>query len=539
MTTFVTADIETLLATMTIAQKVGQILHPFIRPGQTLDEVDDYLGDIEPGGIFIMPGTKESFRTHSEHFQSNAKVPIVVSSDLECGPGRMIQDATVFPDMMAVAATGNEELAWTMGRAAALEGLEAGVHWNFAPVIDINKNPQNPITNTRSLGDEPELIGRLATAFIRGMQEHGMAGCAKHFPGDGYDARDQHICTTINPLSREDWERLSGGLYRRVIADGVWSLMIGHIALPCIDPGDGTSLSAAPPATLSKRLTTDLLRGELGFDGMIVSDASAMGGISSWGPREHIVPALLEAGCDQVLFCELDIDFPILMRAVEDGRLSMDRLDDAVRRVLAFKQKLGLFERTHGDQVSPADIERHRSASIEIAHNALTVAVDRHDALPMNLKPGSKVLSVHVRGDALYQVDAIDDMLREAGMEVTRHDESDGKALPWQSEFDLFDAILIHMIFGPSWNSNRIRPVGNYLRDIILHIPFHDRRVVFISYGTPYLLHDFPRLPALLNAYSPDVVTQRAVADYLQGKISAAGKSPVELDLREDWFARP
>ena len=531
-------SIDNLVDQMSLEEKLAQLLHPFIHPDRPDAEIDDIFGGHEPGGIFIMPSARSQITRQARRMQARARTPIVVSSDLECGPGRMIRDATVFPDLMAVAASGDENLAWTMGRAAALEGREAGIHWNFGPVIDMNRNPQNPITNTRSLGDDPEKIARFADAFIRGMQDHGMAACAKHFPGDGYDARDQHVCTSINPLSREEWDRLSGRLFRQVVERGVWSLMIGHISLPSVDAGDGSSLSAAPPATLSRRLATGLLRGELGFEGMIVSDASAMGGVTSWGPREEIVPAMLNAGCDQILFCEFQKDFAILERAAQDGRIAMERIDEAVRRILAFKQKLGLFEQTHGEPVSTADREHHKAASQQIARDALTVAADRHAVLPMDLKPGDKVLSIHMRGDPLYHVDGIDEIMRDAGMEVTRFDESDGRPLPWQEELDPYRAILIHVVYGPSWNTNRIRPVGNFLREIILKIPFSDRRVLFISYGTPYLLHDFPGLPALLNAYSPDPMTQRAVFAYLQGNAPAPGKSPVELELRRDWFPK-
>lgn len=532
-------QIEAMLSAMALDEKIGQLLHPFVRPQESPAALRRYLGDFQPGGVFIMPGTREETAACIDVVQGCARTPVVISSDLENGPGRMVKDATVFPDLMALAATGEPELARAMARSAAREGLELGIHWTFGPIVDINANPQNPITNTRGLGDDPELISELAIALITEMQQHGLAATAKHFPGDGYDARDQHVCTTINPLSREEWHRLSGEMFRRAINAGVWTIMIGHISLPSIDPGAGTSLADAPPATLSHRLTTELLRGELGFDGLIVSDASHMGGVTSRGPREQIVPQMLLAGCDQILFCDLEGDFRILKNAAVDGTLPQSRIDDAVRRILRLKGQLGLFTRLRGEKVPDEEREKNAAASRSLAESAVTLVRDRHNALPIATGAGKRILSCHLRADPLYNVDGIDELLRATGAEVVHHTEQDLHKLPSAEEIDAFDAILLHWVYGPSWNTNRIRPNGNYLRDVILRLSFHDRRLVSISYGTPYLLHDLPEMPALINAYSPDRETQRAVVYILTGKAEARGKSPVRLELGREWFPLP
>ena len=536
MPSLLTTPVDDQLQRLTLDQKLGQLLHPFLRPGESQADWDRHLGDVQPGGVFIFPGTREEMARATDYVQKRSSIPVVIASDLENGAGRMISDATVFPDLMAVAAADDEELAYTMGEAAAREGREAGIHWTFAPVIDINANPQNPITNTRSLGDVPARILRLASALVRGMQDHGLAATIKHFPGDGYDCRDQHVCTTINPLSMEQWRRLSGRLFRELVEQGVWSVMPGHIALPAWDPGNHDDISAAPPATLSRRLLTDLLRGELGFDGLIVSDASFMGGVTSWGGRDVVVPGMINAGNDQVLFCEPRIDFDALKRAVEQEVVPMQRIDEAVRRVLQFKHLLGLFGPPRESDVSPADRDRYRHASEEIARKAITLVTDRLGALPTGIRPGSKVLSYHLRGDAIYNVDGMDDLLRGAGAEVVRRTEEHLWGLPSREEMATFDAILVHVVYGPSWNTNRIRLAGNFLRDVVLSLSFDDPRLVFISYGTPYVQLDLPRIPCLLNAYSPDPTTQRAVLDILLGKAAAQGTSPVDLGFPDRWF---
>ncbi len=520
---------------MSVEEKIAQTLHPFVRPQQSEEEIREILGDLVPGGVFVMGGTADEIRRTTEFIQRLAGTPVVISSDLECGPGRMIRDATTFPFLMSLAAAGKKTLARTMGKSAAREGREVGIHWSFGPVVDINLCPINPITNTRSLGDDVDTIIELAAEFIAGMQENKMAACAKHFPGDGLDSRDQHICTSINPLEFDSWWDSFGRVYRTLINRGVRSIMIGHIALPACDPGKGISLADAPPATLSAKITTELLRQRLGFDGMIISDASVMGGVTTWGPREEIIPDMLQAGCDQILFCHYQSDFAILNNAVSSGKLSMARLDDAVRRVLLFKEQLGLFDDVFGEPVSDAERERNRQAGKELAESALTIATDRFDALPLYLQPGDKVLSFHVRTGDMQDVDLVDQRLQEAGFDITRMTEVESYRLA--EGIDDYAAVLVHMVLPPGWNTNDIRPAGTYLRELIASVPFYDRRVVFISYGTPYLLHDLPRIPALINAYSYDLVTQQAVADLLLGKIKANGKSPVNLRLDKSWFS--
>lgn len=520
---------------MSLREKVAQLLHPFVRPQQSEAEIRTLLGDLEPGGVFIMAGTGQEIRRTAELLQRPASVPIVISSDMECGPGRMIKDGTGFPTLLSLAATGRADLARAMGRASAREGREVGFHWNFAPVVDINLSAHNPIANVRSLGDRAETILELGWEFIAGMQENGLAGCAKHFPGDGVDSRDQHVCTSVNPLGREAWWNSFGRLYRQLIDNGLMSIMIGHISLPAFDPGSGPAMADAPPATLSSKITTDLLRGELGFQGLIISDASVMGGVTSWGPREEIIPAMVAAGCDQILFCDFLGDFEILLRAVEDGRLPLARVDDAVARVLEFKERLGLFDRQFGDPLPPAEREANGRAAREQAEGALTLVTDRFGAVPLALAPEAKVLNYHIRGDVAFNVDAIDGLLTQCGFDVTRRTEQD--LFSSSKELDGFDAVLVHVVYVPGWSSNRIRLSGNFLRNLIPSVPLHDRRVVFISYGTPYLLHDLPRIPALINAYSPDPLTQRAVADLLLGRIAPRGISPVNLELDHSWFA--
>ena len=522
--------IEQALASLTLDQKIGQLLHPNIWPTNSPNELANMLGAVEPGGMFLHPGKAEKFKDTTCWLQERSPVPLIVSSDLENGAGWMIEDATRFPNLMSLAATDSEKFALEMGRATAVEGRACGVHWSFGPVVDINANPHSPDPNTKALGDDPDRIARLSKAMIQGMQRNGLCSTAKHFPGGGFDDRDPHICTTINPLPMDQWFALSGRMFQEAIDLGVWSIMIGHSSLPAWDPGEGIHIQNAPPATLSRRIVTGLLRERMGFQGVIITDAMDMGGVTSWGPFEEVIPGAIEAGCDMILFASAKRDFDILKRAVESGRLTEVRIDESVRRILALKKILGLHRDRTPWPLSPADGEYFRHVSQAIAEKAVTLVKDRNGVLPLRLEQNVRVLSYHFRGDPACNVDAFDDLLRERGVVVTRFDEMDRGKLPRASDLADFDIVLMNAVFEPSWGTNRIRPAGNYMRDVWSLTTSHHPRLVFVSYGSPYHLYEMPHLPLVINAYSPDLNTQKAVVRLLTGEIKATGKSPVNLN---------
>jgi len=524
--------VEQTLSNLTLDQKIGQLLHPCIRPSASEAGRDKVLGGVEPGGVFLFSGTRQQFLTSTRWFQEHSPVPLIISSDLENGAGRIVEDATTFPDLMALAATDDETLAFEMGRATAVEGRACGVHWAFGPIVDMNINPYNPGTSTRSLGDNPDRIARLSGAMIRGMQANGLAASAKHFPGGGLDDRDQHITNTLNLLRADQYLALSGRMFQEAVNLGVWSIMIGHISLPAFDPGDGTHIQNAPPATLSKKITTGLLRKKMGFEGVIITDALDMAGVTAFGPFEEIIPAVIEAGSDMILFSEARRDFDILKRAVDAGRLTEARIDQSVRRILALKEQLGLRKNSGPIPQSAAEGEQFQQLSQTIAQKSLTVVRDRHQALPLKLEPGMRLLSYHLRGDIDDNVNGFDTLLRERGVEVVHFNETEhvGQLAKKTGFADDYDAILINVALCPSWGTGRIRPAGDYMRDVWALIASHHPRLAVISYGTPYLSYEMPHVPLVINAYSPDPNTQKAVLRLLTGEIEAAGSSPVNLE---------
>ena len=522
--------VEDTLASLSLAQKIGQLLHPCLQPSVSVEAREAHLDGIQPGGIFLFPGLKRQFAEITTWFQEMSTVPVIVSADLENGAGRIIEDATTFPELMSLAATGREDLAYEMGRAAAIEGRACGIHWSYGPIVDMNLNPYCPGASTRTLGSDPDLIAKLSGAMIRGMQENGLCATVKHFPGAGLDDRDSHICTTINSLRMHEWLALSGRMFQNAIDMGVWSIMTGHISLPAWDPGSGEHIQAAPPSTISKKLLTDLLRDRMGFDGVIITDALDMGGVTSWGSFDEIIPSAILAGCDMILFSEPRRDFDILMGAVKEGRLTEERINQSVRRILALKERLGLHVSTTPFYVSETDKISFQQVSEEISEKALTIVRDKHKTLPLTLSQDRRVLCYHLRGDPEENVDTFDDLLREMGVDVDTYTEQDIGKFPRNIDLSNYDFILLNVVLTPSWGTSRIRPAGNYMRDVWSLITSHHPGLVVISYGSPYIGYEMPHVTTVINSYSPDTNTQMAVLKLLTGQIQANGTSPVDLD---------
>jgi beta-N-acetylhexosaminidase len=523
--------VATTLASLTLDEKLGQLLHPNVHPEVSAEQLRASLPPVRVGGLFVFSAHAADVVRTVNTLQDGPGVPVVVSSDLESGAGRMIAGATTFPDLMSLAAADQEGLVRLMGEATALEARAYGVHWTFGPVVDVNGNPGNPIANTRSLGDRVETVTRLSRVLVDALQTHGLAATVKHFPGDGWDDRDQHLATTVNPLTRAEWDRQSAVPFRDTQA---WSTMIGHIALPNVDAGDPTDPLGPPPAILSRKITTDLLRGELGFDGLVVSDAIEMNGsMSRVANRHELIVRLVNAGNDMLLF-SLKQDFEILRTAVASGEISRHRVDEACAHVLAFKERLGFANAASARPAADPEavLAPHRArfaaASRELARKALTLV---RAGQPLRLVKGDKVLVFHLRSNAEYHVDGLDELLRAQGLEVERRTEAEHPFALKSVDYSAYRAVLFAWVVGPTWGTSSIRPAGPWMR-----IPWFVRQahpecpLVHVSFGSPYLLDDVPWAETLLNAYSPDASTQSAVVEWLTGALEPTGRSPVDLE---------
>ncbi len=531
--------VDNRLQRMTLDEKIGQLLCWEITPPALRDNPARILEVAERfclGSLFVYDWASAQISALTAELDRRTPIPVLIASDLEHGAGPAIPDAIEFPFQMAVGAANDEALAETMGRAAARQGAAAGVQWSYSPVADINYNRMNPVVNVRAFGDDPERVARMTAAVIRGMQRDNlMAATAKHFPGDGVDDRDQHICTSVNSFSLTRWWKTYGKVWRRVIREDVMSIMAGHIALPCVDPGEG--YVGGIPATLSSRLQVDLLRQELGFRGCLVSDAIPMIGIGSHVRGDELAVRNVAAGSDVVLFCEPERDFTALKRAVENGTISEERLHDAVRHVLLMKARLGSLEtRRSVPAVTAEELAEYQSAARTIADKAATVTRNLEGTLPLRLKPGAKVLTVTLKydsgsglgqdhGERYRDLTVVDEELRRRGL-VVDHARND-MALARKEDYE---AVFINVKILPHCLPGTMRMVGPLAFQFWNSVLPEARNPVITAFGNPYLADEIPSARTLLLMYDASPEAQRAAVAAWLGEQEASGTSPVNLE---------
>lgn len=497
------------------------------------------LARMQPGGItrFVGPDVASATAT-LQAFAAHCTIPPLVSGDLE-GGAIGLACGTPLPNQLGLAATGDAAQTGEAVAVLAAEGRALGYNWSFTPVVDINVAFRSTIVGTRSYGSAIESIIDHARSNVTTFQRHGIAACAKHWPGEGYDDRDQHLVTTINPLSVEDWHARYGRIYREMIASGVMTIMSAHIALPAYARAHGADeREACRPACVSRLLNEQLLREELGFNGLIVSDATGMAGFGAWDKRERMVPELIASGCDMLLFPnDMEEDLRFLQAALADGRLSEARVTEAATRVLGLKAALGLH-RQEASQRSPGAAHAqsilrqpsHLEVSDKLAGASITLVKDVQQILPLSPTRTKRIVVV-TDPKRLGFVGAppvplsLPDRLRARGFEVRDYDASQP---PSADDTDLVlyllaqESILCQHWVGIDWSALHSGFPFN------MHRFWHELPCMLISLGHPYYLYQAPRMPCVINAYSAIEPVQEALVRKLLGEEAFTAISPVD-----------
>lgn len=339
--------VEETIQRMTDEEKVGQLFVNMVtsrKPEDLIEVLDKY----HIGAIRYHNTSAEELYDQNKVLQKNTKIPLLIASNCEAGGDGGVGGGTAVANGAAIAATDSEEVAYEVARIGATEAAAIGCNWNFAPIVDLLYNWRNTIVQIRSFNNSPEDTIRYAKAFYKGTKTQNMATCSKHFPGDGTEENDQHLLMGVNNMSCEEWDETFGKVYKELIDDGVMTIMAGHIALPeysrKLRPGieDKDIL----PATLAPEIITDLLKGQLGFNGLVVTDASHMIGMFGANmPRKDQVPHAIAAGCDMFLFFnDREEDFNYMLDGYKNGVITEERMNDALHRILGIKAALKLHK---------------------------------------------------------------------------------------------------------------------------------------------------------------------------------------------------
>lgn len=522
------AWVESTLGSLSTEEKVGQ-LFCVMGGDYAPDTLKEMVQKGKIGGVLFRPVKPcEDVKADYAPLDAVAKVPLLKAANLEEGGSGGMSDGTLFGWPMLSAASNDASVVANFGKVCAVEGRKAGINWTFSPVSDLDINYLNPITNVRTFGSDPEKVIRFTETYVTAVQSLGVAACAKHYPGDGVDYRDQHLHPTYNSLPASEWYATYGKVYRNLIAHGLLSVMVGHIAQPNVAKEMNPDLSVedcAMPASLSRTLLTDVLRGELGFNGLITTDATIMGGYCQAMERRKAIPTSIMAGCDMLVFnTDFEEDYGYVLDALQTGLLTGERLDEAVTRILALKARV-CFQEPCTQKIEAAAWHR------ECADKAITLVKNRQpEALPMTPERYPNIRLITLGKDEILDGSVREitkELLEQAGFRVECYepfadDLHGAKELPK-------DRLTLYMAnYEQASNQTVVRI--HWCPKHALDMPrfINEETSIFVSLANPYLLQDVPRVKTYINAYTATRTTIALTLEKLMGRGTFRGVSPVD-----------
>lgn len=533
---------------LTVREKIGQTVVELIdfeksysKNNETLEST---LTKYPIGAVFmanwLIKGGADSaeivIKRKIIEYSKNSKIPMLFQEDYETGLGENVSGFTKLPNLMALGATNNKQLAWEYGNTISSEARQMGINWLLHPVCDLNINFLNPLVSTRCLSDDPQKTIQLVSQQIKAMQNNKVAATIKHFPGDGVDFRDQHQVTTVNSLSKKEWSQTFGKVFQDLIDSGANCVMAGHISLPAFQTKqvNGTYL----PATLSNELITGLLKGKMRFKGVVISDALNMGGIEGYyaSPIETQIESF-KAGCDMMLWPAPGY-IDTLEARILNGAIPMERLNDAVKRIWELKKKCCLFDSNYKtfSVATPNSKANGTKTATDIAEKSITLVRDLNNQIPLNSAKTKKILWVIVgtkskTEELINRFQPTKTELEKLGFSVEMRVNcpyygSDLEAL------NRNDKIIFAFDHHPH------NPMGTTLiyEEEILTVWLAQKmpkdKVISISYGDPYCHNVYlPLINTCINAYSESEASQLAVVKTISGSSKFTGVSPVKLSI--------
>lgn len=557
--------VEETFAAMSLEEKLNQVFVDMLW-NEPPKEVTSLQTAYQLGGFRYNNSSAEKIYEQNDTIQRASKIPALIACNIESGGNGASSSGTKIGEALACAATGDPESAYYMGYYGCKEAAAVGCNWTFSPVVDVDFNWRNCVIPLRCFGNDVDRVLEMSLAYMRGAHEAGVACCMKHFPGDGCDERDQHLVTTVNNLSCEEWDASFGKIYKAMIDAGVPSVMVGHIQQPAYSRAlcPGIKDEEIMPATVAPELLQGLLREKLGFNGLIVTDATHMVGITGKVRRSEFIPKMLMAGCDMILYYrDHDEDIGFLKAALEDGRLTHERLDEAVRTVLAFKASRGLHKKQAAGTLMPpkeslsvVGCPEHKAKAAEIIDKSITLVKNTRSQLPLTPDKHKRIIIYTVQNGGLSAMvknlvmggknkgvsDQLAAELRAHGFEPTIYKLKPLKYLSpkgvngkkflgemsvekFRSQYDA--AIVLCNVSSFSTTNERSLhwtiPMGP-------EIPWYASEVptVAISLAHPFHLIDLAMVPTYINTYNNSHEAIRQVVAKLTGQSEFKGTSPVD-----------
>lgn len=536
--------VERTRDTMTDEEKAEQLFCPMLAFTDQ-EAIKTMFGGHHYGAAMFRVGGANDTMKAINTLQEISEIPMLISANLEDGGNGIVTEGTYMGRQMLIAATDEDEKAYQLGKICGSEGHAVGVNWAFSPVLDIDMNDHNPITNVRTYGSDYRRTIRMGQNYIKGLKEEDVIPTIKHFPGDGVDERDQHLLTSVNTLSMEEWEETYGQIYRTMIEDGAMTAMVGHIAMPAMEEKfDGKACEKVIPASCSKNIMTGFLRGELGFNGLISTDASPMVGLTSNTIRKEAVPDCIENGADMILFGkDLDEDVRFMKEGIASGRLSKKRLNEAVTRILATKAALHLPEQKkdgsifrNEDDLKVIGCKEHIAWAKECADHGVTLVKDTANLLPLSPKKHKKVL-FEILGD-FPSNDRVKKqfigLLEKEGFDVTEYVPETMETIFYDADVAGFRAKydLVFYVGNIENASNKTVARINWhtLFGAGNNLPWFAKEVpcIFVSVGNPYHLLDVPMIHTYINGYCHSPYVIGSIMEKVMGRSKFRGISPVD-----------
>ena len=528
---------ERTLQELTLREKIAQMMvyHMNMRflneESPKWKEITSLLETDGIGGIHIWFGDVGTSLTLLNEIQRRSKVPVIVDADIEYGLKMRFPAGTDLPPLMAIAATGSTSYAYEAGKISAIEGRALGIHWNFSPVTDVNNNPNNPIINTRSFGEDPDIVGEYAVQFIKGLQNHGMLATAKHFPGHGDTETDSHTSLATIPSDSSRLWSLELKPFQTVIDAGVDAVMVAHVHAPDFQP------NANLPATLSSFWVTDILRKKMGFKGVIVTDSMTMGGVTRNYSDSYALIHAINAGCDFILQnYNVKKSIDNVEDAVKRGIILEDRINNAALKMLKMKEKVGLHQQRYismGETRRILGKQEFKKTADDIAARSITLVKNDNSFLPLTVEEKEEIVVIDIYDHPNDHEESVTTKkLKHSGLKIRslQVDESDS-TMYYESILENIPEntpIILNAFANPSAWKNRIFLPEHQMK-FIHDLNRKSNRVLLISFGNPYLIEGLPETPAYICAWKGSDLMQNSLVASLLGKSDFTGKLPITI----------